>query len=166
MAQRDVAADDLSGVSVRVDDLSGPEIAALLETHAALMEAITPPESCHYLPLAGLAVPEVTMWSAWEGGELVGCGALKALGGGAGEIKSMHTAAAHRGRGIGTLILAVILAEARRRGYVRLFLETGSAPPFAAARALYERHGFAPCGPFATYAPDPVSAFYTLALTA
>lgn len=151
-------------VSIRVDDLRGPEIAALLSAHAALMEASSPPGTCHYLPLDALRGPEVTVWTAWERGTLLACGALKSLGDGAGEIKSMHTAAAHRGRGLGALLLATILAEARRRGYARLWLETGSAPPFNAARALYERHGFVGCGPFADYLPNPASAFYTLAL--
>lgn len=148
-----------AGVSVRTDDLTGPEIAALLAAHSALMEEVTPCGSCHYLPIEGLRIPEVSMWSAWDGDALVGCGALKEIGPDHGEVKSMHTAKAHRGRGVGRLILGVILDEARRRGYRRLSLETGSSGAFRPARSLYEKHGFVPCGPFASYGDDPNSAY-------
>lgn len=153
-----------AAIEVRIDDLSGPEIAALLGARAALMQANSPPGSCHYLPIDGLRAPDVTVWTAWEAGRLLACGALKELGGGHGEVKSMHTASAHRGRGLGELMLGVIVNEARARDYARLSLETGSQAAFRPARALYERHGFVPCGPFGSYALDPNSAFYTLVL--
>jgi putative acetyltransferase len=61
-------------------------------------------------------------------------------------------------------VLARILDEARRRGYRRLSLETGSHPDFAPAHALYRSVGFTDCGPFADYAEDPHSVFMTLRL--
>ncbi|RAP42105.1 hypothetical protein BYZ73_07050 [Rhodovulum viride] len=146
---------------ITLADLSDPAIRNLLATHAAFCEATTPPESCHFLPLEGLDVPEVTVWAAWDGPELAGIGALKALSPEAGEIKSMHTAAAHRGQGVGAALLAAIQTEASRRGYRALWLETGATEPFAAARALYERQGFEPCEPFGAYRIDPHSAYYT-----
>ena len=155
-----------AGIVVRVDDLTGPEIATLLQTHADLMEATSPPGSCHYLPIDGLRSPDVTVWTAWEGGALVACGALKALGEGHGEVKSMHTAQAQRGRGLGALMLGVILDEARARGYTRLSLETGAQDAFHPARAMYQRHGFVGCGPFGSYLDNPNSAFFTRDLAA
>ena len=74
----------------------------------------------------------------------------------------MHTAAAHRGRGIAARFLDHLIAEARRRGYARLSLETGTPEAFAPARRLYARHGFEICPPFGDYSEDPYSVFMTL----
>ncbi len=154
----------LARVEIVVDDLSGPGIVALLEEHLRDMRATSPPESVHALDLDGLRDPSVTVWTARDGAAVVGCGALKLLGPGHGEIKSMRTAATHRGRGIGTAMLRHLLAEARARGLTRLSLETGSQDFFAPARALYARHGFLPCPPFEGYTDDPNSCYFTTAL--
>jgi putative acetyltransferase len=146
-------------MEIREDDLSGAETVRLLEAHLANMYEITPPESVHALGVAALRAADVTVWSAWESDVLLGCGALRALGDGCGEIKAMRTLDAHRGKGVGSRILEHILAEARRRGYRRVYLETGSMPEFATARALYARYGFSLRGPFADYALDPNSVF-------
>ena len=146
---------------IRVDDLAGPEIRALLEEHLADMHAISPPESAHALDLDGLRRPEITFWTAWSGNALLGCGALKELSPDHGEVKSMRTARAHRRGGVARAMLAHIVAAARRRGYQRLSLETGSMAEFAPARSLYERFGFRYCEPFAGYVDDPNSVFMT-----
>jgi putative acetyltransferase len=108
----------------------------------------------------------MTFWTAWDGAGLLGCGALKALDPSHGEIKSMHTAAQHRGRGVAAGLVAHMVAEARSRRYRRLSLETGAMDAFAPARALYARCGFVGCGPFGDYRPDPNSVFMTLELAA
>ncbi|MGF1631377.1 MAG: GNAT family N-acetyltransferase [Kiloniellaceae bacterium] len=149
---------------IRVDDLSGPEIATLLKAHLQLMRETSPPESVHALDLEALRAPEVTFWTVWDGPALLGCGALKALDPDHGEIKSMHTAQAARGRGVARTMLTHVLGEARRRGYRRLSLETGSMEAFAPARALYAGAGFQVCPPFADYVLDPNSVFMTLEL--
>jgi putative acetyltransferase len=128
------------------------------------LHALSPPESVHALDLDGLRRPGITFWTAWSGRELVGCGALKELDPAHGEIKSMRTARAQRRRGIGRAMLEHILAEARARRYGRVSLETGSQPPFAPARRLYEGFGFDYCGPFAGYVADPNSVFMTRTL--
>ena len=148
-------------LTIQEDDLRGPEIIALLEQHLTLMFSVTPPESVHALDLEGLRRREVTVWTAWRHSTLLGCGALKELEPGHGEIKSMHTAAAFRGQGVGAAILLHILDEARRRGYCRVSLETGSMPAFTSARSLYRRHGFSICPPFGDYSDDPNSVFMT-----
>jgi putative acetyltransferase len=144
--------------------LDDPRVVALLRLHLTRARAETAPGSAHALDLSGLRAPEVSFWSAWEEGELVGVGALKRLSAEHGEIKSMHTAEAARGRGVGSALLRHIMAEARARGMRRLSLETGSWPYFLPARALYARHGFVECGPFGDYREDPNSVFMTVAL--
>ncbi|WP_116090152.1 GNAT family N-acetyltransferase [Sphingomonas crusticola] len=145
-------------------DLADPHIIALLQTHVATATADMPRESCHALDVGGLQKPELTFWAVWEGDSLLGVGALKDLGDGEGEVKSMHVAAAARGRGVGSAIVAHILATARARGYRRLYLETGGIPYFAPARALYAAHGFVECAAYRGYVPDPNSVFMTLEL--
>ena len=148
-------------MEIKTEDLSGSEIAALLEEHLAGMRSISPPESVHALPLEGLRKPEITFWSMWENGELLGCGALKELDAQHGEIKSMRTCRQHLRKGVATAMLQHILTEARRRGYLRISLETGAQAAFEPARQLYARFGFNCCGPFADYTDDPNSVFMT-----
>jgi putative acetyltransferase len=148
-------------IDIRVDDLSGPEIAGLLREHLHSMTLYSPPESIHALDLEALRRPEITFWSVWQDSELMGCGAIKELDAGHGEIKSMRTASAHLRKGVAARLMRHILEEARRRAYRRLSLETGSAEAFSPARSLYAGFGFQFCGPFADYVEDPYSVFMT-----
>jgi putative acetyltransferase len=151
-------------VKIVVDDLTGPEIAAFLDEHIREMRATSPPESKHALDLGALRDPGITFWSVMDGGTLVGCGALKRLDARHAEVKSMRTSAARKRSGVASLLLEHIIAEARRMGFTRLSLETGSAEFFAPARKLYEKFGFRYCEPFAGYRPDPNSVFMTRSL--
>ncbi|UUX51084.1 GNAT family N-acetyltransferase [Nisaea acidiphila] len=153
-------------LDIRIDDLSGTEIAALLSAHMDHGNAHSPPESVHALDIDGLRAPDITFWSVWEDGELLGCGAIRELSPEHGELKSMHTAARHRGKGVGRAMVEHILKEARARGYRRISLETGSMEAFAPARALYARFGFTECPPFGSYSLDPYSTFMTCELAA
>jgi putative acetyltransferase len=146
-------------LEIKIDDLAGPEIGELLAEHLRCMAAVSPPESRHALNLDGLRRPDITFWSVWQGGQLVGCGALKELDAGNGEIKSMRTAAGRMREGVGSFVLQHIISEAKRRGYRRLSLETGAMPYFAPAHALYLKFGFRACPPFADYREDPNSVF-------
>lgn len=151
-------------VKIEIDDLSRPEVHALLREHLKNMYELTPAESVHALDLEALRAPEVSFWTAWDGAVLLGCGALKELSPVHGEIKSMRTPSHLRRRGAGRALLTHLIEEARRRGYERLSLETGPRESFAAAHALYEAFGFRSCGPFGAYREDPFSAFMTLEL--
>jgi putative acetyltransferase len=151
-------------VKIVVDDLTGADIAAFLQAHVDEMIAVTPPQSKHALDLPGLRVPEVTFWRVMDGGTLVGCGALKALDADHAEVKSMRTAPDHKRRGIATMMLRHIITEAKRMGFSRLSLETGSFEFFTPARALYEGNGFEYTGPFGDYTLDPNSVYMTKAL--
>ena len=149
---------------IEVDDLTRPEVHALLNEHLANMYELSPPESVHALDLDRLRTPDITFWSVWDGDRLIGCGALKELTPTHGEIKSMRTPKALRRRGAGRAVLEHIIETARRRGYETLSLETGSQPAFVAAQMLYRSFGFEVCGPFAGYREDPNSVFMKLAL--
>lgn len=149
---------------IREDDLEGPEIAELLRAHLDHAARHSPPKSIHALDLDRLRAPEITFWSVWLDKSLVGCGALKELAPDHGEIKSMHTAAAHRGKGVAAALVERILEEAKARSYRRVSLETGTMEGFAPARALYHRYGFRVCPPFAQYREDPNSVCMTLEL--
>ena len=149
-------------VEVAAGDPTDPEVAPLLAEHLDDMRATSPPESVHALDGAGLADPAVTFWVARLGGTVAGCAALKELPPYAGEVKSMRTADFARGQGIGTALLRHLLAEARRRGYDAVFLETGTQPYFAPAHRLYRAHGFTECPPFGDYVLDPNSLFMIL----
>jgi putative acetyltransferase len=146
---------------IELDDLRRPAILALLDEHLAQMRATSPPESVHALDPDRLRAPDITFWSLWEDGILLGCGALKQLDPRHGEIKSMRTPSQQRRRGAGRAMLDHLIAEARARGYHRLSLETGSQPAFEAARTLYRSAGFVPCAPFADYRDDPHSVYMT-----
>ncbi|OLL87922.1 Histone acetyltransferase HPA2 [Pseudonocardia sp. Ae263_Ps1] len=152
-------------VHMVIDDLAGTEIAEFLSGHLADMRAQSPPESTHALDLDGLRGPAVTVWTVRDDdGTLLGCGALKELGPDGGEIKSMRTAPAARGRGVAAGLLVHLIGVARGRGYRTLHLETGSMEFFAPARRLYARHGFTPCPPFADYPDDSNSVHMVLEL--
>ena len=151
-------------MKIEIDDLSRPEIRALLEEHLRSMHSLGPPESVHALDLQRLRAPGVTFWSAWNDGGLLGCGALSEIDARHGEIKSMRTPAARRRTGAGRAILMRIIEVARSRGYERLSLETGTVAAFVPAHRLYESVGFLRTGPFGAYVEDPNSVFMTLSL--
>jgi putative acetyltransferase len=148
-------------MEIRMDDLRGPEIAQLLQEHLQHMARLSPPESVHALNIDALRNTDITFWSAWQDGELAGCGALKELDPLHGEIKSMRTASRHLRKGVAAAILQHIVEEAERRSYRRLSLETGSVEAFAPAHNLYTRFAFRRCGPFGGYVEDPHSVFMT-----
>lgn len=149
------------GMRIAPGDLDDPRIVAILEAHLATMRATSPPESIHALDLAELRAPEISFWAGWDAETLIAVGALKTLSAEHGEIKSMHTTEAARGRGAGTAMLVHLIGLARSVGMRRLSLETGSQDAFAPARRLYLRHGFVDCPPFADYRLDPNSVFMT-----
>jgi putative acetyltransferase len=149
---------------IREDDLEGEAVRRLLAVHLAGMLAASPPEFSFALDLSGLKTPGMTVWSAWDGEALVGVGALKMLGDGAGEVKSMRTALEHLRRGVAAALLEHIVGEARRRGLTRLSLETGSGPEFEPALALYRKRGFRDGEPFADYQPSAFNQFLHLTL--
>lgn len=139
------------------DDLTGPEVAALLALHLGEMHQWSPACKVHAMPLERLRQPDVTFYSAWDGDTLAAVGALKHLDERRGELKSMRAALDYRGKGAGKAILEQLMGEARRRGYSWLGLETGRPQPFVPARSLYEAYGFRECAAFGDYVSDEFS---------
>jgi putative acetyltransferase len=149
---------------IMVDDPRKPEVRGLLERHLTFCLSETPPEHSFALNVDGLLDPKVTFVSFRDDGAVLGVAAIKELDADHAEVKSMHTAAEARGRGVGRALLGHLLDTARARGYRRVSLETGTTPGFAAARALYESAGFTPAGPFGGYPQTGDNTFYSLAL--
>lgn len=149
---------------IRKGDLRAPEIVALIATHHAQCHGQSEPGSAHALDVSGLASPDIDFFAGYDDETLVAVGALKRLGRGQGEVKSMHTRRERRGGGAASAMLAHIVAQARAQGLTRLSLETGAQDFFLPARRLYRRHGFRDTGPFEGYKPDLNSAFLTLDL--
>ncbi len=146
------------------DDATGPEITALVALHVAAAHAGTPTQHAFALGIEALRAPAITLWSLWDGLALAGCAALKDLGEGQGEVKSMRTHPDHLRRGVAKMLLAHIIDQARARGLRRLYLETGTSPSFLPAQALYRRFGFTDCAPYADYVASPHNRFMMLVL--
>ena len=151
-------------MQIRLDDLTGGEVIALLNEHLADMYATSPAESVHALDVDALKASNIRFFSAWQQGTLAGCVAIKTLDNQMAELKSMRTATAFRGMGVGQALLQYIIDHAKAQGFTSLSLETGTQDYFAAARALYRKFGFSDCGPFGQYKLDPNSHFMTLSL--
>ena len=151
-------------MQIRLDDLTGGEVIALLTEHLADMYATSPPESVHALDVDALKASHIRFFSAWHENTLAGCVAIKTLDSAQAELKSMRTATAFRGMGVGQALLQYIIDHAKAQGFISLSLETGTQDYFAPARALYRKFGFTDCGPFGQYKPDPNSHFMTLKL--
>ena len=154
----------VTNMEVKIDDLSSPEVRALLKAHLQHMIDISPPGCVHALDLDALKRPEITFWSVWENASLLGCGALKELDPYHAEIKSMRTVMSHLRKGVASYLLQFMLNEAAKRQYHRVSLETGSYDAFIPARRLYEKFGFTYCGPFADYIPNRNSVFMSIEL--
>lgn len=152
------------GLLIGPADPADPEFRTLLEQHLAFAATQSPRESIHALDIDGLKIPGLWFFGAWIGEQAVGCGALRELAPDHGELKSMHTLRERRGQGIGAHMVAHLLAVARKRGFRRVSLETGTTGGFAPARALYQRFGFRECPPFGQYGPDPFSVCLSLDL--
>ncbi|PJG56515.1 GNAT family N-acetyltransferase [Bradyrhizobium forestalis] len=150
-------------MEIRQDDPKAPHVADLLAHHLEELRSVMG-EHAQALDASGLSAPSVTFWTVWHGDVLAGFGALKQLDEALGEVKSMRAAPAARGTGVGRVILLHIIAEARKRGYSRLSLETGTAPLHVPAVALYRSVGFVSCEPFADYQASPHNQFMSLDL--
>ncbi len=146
-------------------NFADPRVVALLEAHVAAMRIHSPPGSVHALDLARLQTPDISFWTVLDGGVPVGCGALKALDGATGEIKSMRTDATHLRKGVAALMLDHVIGVARERGYRRLSLETGSGEAFVPALALYRKNGFVSGAAFGGYKATDFNQFLHLDLS-
>lgn len=151
-------------IAIEPADLAAPDVQALISLHQSGMLDSSPPEFSFALDLTGLQSPDIEVFAARIDGVLAGIGALKRLGDGTGEVKSMRTDPAMLRRGVGAALLEHVIAAALVHGLHRLSLETGTGEPFAAATALYLRRGFVEGAPFGDYAPSDFNRFFHLDL--
>lgn len=151
-------------IEITTEDPRTEDVKALLQAHLEFCQSVTPPESVYALDVERLRQPGITVFAAREGGELLGVGALRILEPDHAELKSMHTAQAARGRGVGTAMVKHLMNFARSNGIKRVSLETGNYAPFDAARRLYANFGFVPCEPFGEYVASNISVCMTLVL--
>jgi putative acetyltransferase len=151
----------MPGRAISPDDPRANDVRALLARQLVFANEHSPPADVHALDLDGLLDADVSFFSCRRDGELLGIGALKMLDAHHAELKSMHTAAAARGQGVGRAIVEHLLAVARARGVRRVSIETGTMAAFAPARALYTSAGFEPCERFGSYRPSPNSTCMT-----
>ena len=154
----------LTTLQIRRDDLTDPQTLELLRLHLDGMHASSPPGNVFALDLSGLKSPQVCVWTAWFDDSIAGIGALKDLGAGHGEVKSMRTHPRCLRRGVATALLEHIIDAARARGMRRLSLETGSGDAFEPALALYRRRGFVDGESFADYRRSAFNQFLHLQL--
>ncbi|EEA23610.1 hypothetical protein TMatcc_002482 [Talaromyces marneffei ATCC 18224] len=151
-------------MQVTAGDLNNPKLQSLLAYHLLDLQTKSTPETSFVLDLTALRKPTMTIYTIWEGDELLGCGAIKELDSTHGEIKSMRTAPEHTRKGVARALVQHMITEARRRRYTRLSLETGTVAAFADAQRLYERSGFVRCEPFADYVAHEDNMFMTINL--
>ncbi|HXV35043.1 MAG TPA: GNAT family N-acetyltransferase [Gaiellaceae bacterium] len=145
---------------IGIDDPRRDDVRRLLEQHRAFASGVMPPEGVHVLEPHD-AGEDITLFSLRAEGELLGIAALRQLDPAHAELKSMHTAAAARGRGVGRALVDHLVAAAAARGVRRVSLECGSGEAFVPARSLYASAGFVPCGPFGEYAATADNVFMT-----
>jgi len=148
-------------MEIKVDNLTHPDVRALVVTHHAEMSANDNIDLSSALDLDGLQSEDITFFSVWEGETLTGCGAVRELDEKHGEIKSMHTDRRFRRRGVSAALLYHMTKFAKERGYERLSLHIHPGQYFTPAMKLYERFGFKTCKPFGSYKDDEYSVFMT-----
>lgn len=152
---------------IAVDEPSRDDIRALVQTHREWSLRQTPPEYSFSVEPGAVTESGITLFSArTPAGVLLGIGGLKELDRDHGEIKTMHTVTEARGRWVGRGLVDALLADAARRGYARVSLETGTGEPFRAARTLYESVGFRASEPFGGYDNTEWNLCMTLRLPA
>lgn len=148
-------------IIVERTDPHHPQATALLKQSHGLMQSLFPPEDNFYLDIDDLVAPNIHFYTARDGDEILGTGALMVKDT-YGEVKSMFVAEAARGKGVAAALLRQIEDTAREEGLRMLKLETGNV--LHAAHRLYARHGFTECGVFGDYVTAKSSIFMEKAL--
>jgi putative acetyltransferase len=149
-------------ISIEYASPRHPEIRNLLQASHDLMGSLFPAEANHFLSIDALCDAGIHFFGVRVDGVYRACGAL-AVKKGYGELKSIFTDPAARGRGLGRKIIQHIEDTARDLGLAQLKLETGSL--LHDAHRLYEREGFVLCDPFGDYEPAAFSVFMRKDLT-
>lgn len=138
------------------DDISRPDVTALLEAHFTALVASLKINN-RVLDLSALRQPSITIFTVRSNtsNELMGCAALKQITPSRGELKSMRTSEGHQRKGVAGALIRHMLSVAKARAYKEVILETGAQETFATARALYSKYGFIHCDGFEGYDNAP-----------
>ena len=105
------------------------------------------------------ARPKGRLLLAVDGASILGVVALRPLEGADCEMKRLYVRPQGRGRGVGRLLAARLIEDARRAGYRRMLLDT--LPSMREAQALYRSLGFAETG---AYCHNPIEGTLYMAL--
>lgn len=93
---------------------------------------------------AAYAGEDAAFYVIESAGAVLGVGGFATLAGtegeGIAELRKMYFKPALRGQGWGNQLLTLILSEAKKAGYRKMYLET--TPDMKAAQAMYAKHGF------------------------
>ncbi|GAB2476957.1 GNAT family N-acetyltransferase [Promicromonospora xylanilytica] len=92
-------------------------------------------------------------------GRAIGCGALRVLEDGTGEIKRMYVDPEARGTGAATSVLRALEDHARQRDVDTIVLSTGTKQPDAIR--FYEREGYELFDGYAPYVGHPMARCFT-----
>lgn len=131
--------------------------ALVLRLNAELEAVATEPGENHFtLDPADVVGARGAMVRARLDGALVGCGAVRTIEPGVGEVKRMFVDPDARGHKIGAAILDQLELRATRLGLRELKLETG--PRQTEALGLYRSAGFEPCDLFGEYVLTPITS--------
>ena len=146
-------------------NFSNSKVDELLKKHFLELRSVSPADSCHVLDIDGLKVSSIKFWSLWDNDKLIGCGALKFLEEGHGELKSIRVAESFRNKGYGIKVIQHLILEAKKLNIKKISLETGAGKFFLPARKLFEKCGFKNCKPFDKYKENPDSCYMCLQIS-
>ncbi|MYM39945.1 GNAT family N-acetyltransferase [Duganella qianjiadongensis] len=144
-------------MNIAFESPSQSDVRQLIEDLDAYQVPLYPAESHHGVDIAVLEQPNVLFGVVRsDDGQALACGAI-VLEAQYGELKRMYTRPEQRGKGIARRLLEFLEVQAQQRGCKAFALETGYLQTDAIK--LYERCGYALCGPFGDYREDPNSVF-------
>lgn len=146
-------------LAIALESVRQPEVIGLIEASDRYSLERYPPEGHFGTDIDGLDRPDIHFAVARIEGRVVGCGAIKLEVDGSAELKRLFVDEAGRGKGVGKALMGYLEDLARRHKVRILNLETG--PLNTEAVALYRAWGYAECGPFGDYEPNPYSLFMT-----
>jgi putative acetyltransferase len=145
-------------VSVTVESPYSDAASCLIGNLSAELGERYGDDGCGAFSLADVQVPGGAFVVAWLGERPVGCGALRPLEPGIGELKRMFVEKDVRRQGVASRVLGKLETIAREFGYHTLRLETGLRQPEAIR--LYGSAGFARIPCYGQYVDNPLSVCF------
>lgn len=113
------------------------------------------PESGRALELSGrhgfylhIAAEFAAFWCMFDGENVIGTAAVRALDSRRCELKSLYLLEAYHGKGYGRMLLETALAYAEQAGFSQMYLDSLSTS--TKATALYRKAGFTDTEPYHT----------------